>query len=77
MLANNTLQYTMQAHVNASSEFPAKCPIYRKEFERLVKGERADIQRGLEQLRAAFILLSENIERAKHTCDWIGFESGC
>jgi hypothetical protein len=49
-----------------------------EEFERIIKGEitREDIRRDIDQSRATFILLSENVEKTKHTRDWVLFESG-
>ena len=49
-----------------------------EEFERLIKGERTrdDIKSDIDQSRAVFILLSENVDKTKHTRDWVLYESG-
>lgn len=49
-----------------------------EEFERIMKGKitRDDIARDIENSRAVFVILSQNVEKLRHTRDWINCETG-
>lgn len=49
-----------------------------EEFERIMKSQitRDDVARDVENSRAVFVILSENVEKLRHTRDWIVFETG-
>lgn len=49
-----------------------------EEFERIMKGKitRDDVARDIENSRAVFVILSQNVEKLRHTRDWIAFETG-
>jgi hypothetical protein len=49
-----------------------------EEFERIMKGKitRDAVARDVENSRALFVILSQNVEKLRHTRDWIAFEAG-
>lgn len=49
-----------------------------EEFEKIVKGTvtKDDVGRDIENSRAVFVILSQNVERITHTRDWVVCETG-
>lgn len=49
-----------------------------EEFEEIFKGKitRDDIERDIENSRAVFVILSQNVEKIPHTRDWVVCETG-
>lgn len=49
-----------------------------EEFEKIFKGKitRDQIGKDIENSRAVFVILSQNVEKIRHTRDWVVCESG-